>query len=49
MGEFINRDRILRGGGWGMPLRFERVSNRVVASAQNVRRIFGFRVVRTAE
>lgn len=49
VGDFINRDRILRGGGWGMPPRFERVSNRVVVSAENVRRIFGFRVVRTAE
>ncbi len=49
IGPFINNDRILRGGGWGLPPHFMRVSNRVVVSAENLRRIFGFRLVRTAE
>lgn len=48
IGVIVNTDRVVRGGGWGMPPRFERVSNRVVLSAGDVRRIFGFRVVRTA-
>ena len=41
-------DRVLRGGGWGLPQRFTRVSNRIFVSAESVRRIFGFRLVRTS-
>ena len=42
-------DRVLRGGGWGLPPRFTRVSNRIFVSAVSVRRIFGFRLVRTSD
>ena len=42
-------DRVLRGGGWGLPPRFTRVSNRIVVSAESVRRIFGFRLARTLD
>ena len=38
--------RVLRGGGWGHPDRFARVSSRIFVSAESVRRIFGFRLSR---
>jgi formylglycine-generating enzyme required for sulfatase activity len=48
-GAEISPDRVLRGGGWGLPSRFSRVSNRIFVSAESVRRIFGFRLVRTSD
>ena len=41
--------RVLRGGGWGHPSRFVRVSSRIFVSGESVRRIFGFRLGRDVQ
>ena len=42
-------DRVLRGGGWGVPANLVRVSNRIFVAAPSYRRIFGIRLARSAK